>query len=29
MARDRGEMDIIEASEALVSGSIPDGRTIW
>ena len=24
---DRGEMDIIKASEALVSGSIPDGRT--
>ena len=28
-ACDRGEMDIIEASEALVSGSIPDGRTSW
>ena len=24
---DRGETDIIRASEALVSGSIPDGRT--
>jgi hypothetical protein len=30
---DRGETDIIKASEAFVSGSIPDGRTnlvqIW